>query len=548
MNAPAAVSIGEVVAGRYRVDGLLGEGGMGAVYDVVDVETGQAFALKVVLDANAEHVKRFEREGKATMRIESEHVVRVIDVGSLDGRPNGSRVPFMVMERLEGDTLKALVELAPLDERAVADLMMQACEGLAHAHALGIVHRDVKPSNLFVLAGPSPRALKVLDFGISRMTTYEAYEDRGRTATVTVTDSAQLLGSPQYTSPEQLQSPSGVDERADIWSLGVSMYYALTRQLPFAGSSLAEVLVAVMSKPIPPLGVRASPAMAAVVQRCLTRSLDDRYRRVSDLAEALAPLASPSRAALLPRIRQIAASAELIVAPVPPSKLHDPDDKTLTLDTASDQKATVADLRSQRPPPAPVSESAPMLASPEPVTASAVMLAPPRRAGPQPILGLAFALGLCATIVAGAFVLKSLREPRETVTEPAASIVVPSPSTAPSVAEPEPEPFPEPSPEPEPPSTDPKLELIADAPIAKVIRPAYRRFAIEDGKALVTVAPFKGDLAIEVELTNGARAKGVAKRSGPTTIKLTTSRPPRGVPKPAPKPTPDSELHKSPYQ
>ncbi|MFO0741835.1 MAG: serine/threonine-protein kinase [Labilithrix sp.] len=532
MDAPGAVTIGEVVAGRYRVDGVLGEGGMGAVYDVVDVTTGQPLALKVVLDANADHVKRFEREGKATMRIESEHVVRVIDVGSIDGK-----VPFMVMERLEGDTLKALVEQAPLDERTVADLMLQACEGLAHAHALGIVHRDVKPSNLFVLDGPPPRELKVLDFGISRMTTYEAYENQGKTETVTVTDSAQLLGSPQYTSPEQLQNPSGVDERADIWSLGVSMYYALTRQLPFAGSSLADVLVAVMSKPIPPLGARASAAMTAVVQKCLTRSLDERFRRVSDLAAALAPLASPSRAALLPRIQQVAGQAELIVAPVPPSKLRDPDDKTLTFDTDSDQKATVADLRSQRPPRLdPVTTPA----SPEPVTAPAVMVTPPRRARPQPILGLAFALGLSATIVAGAFVLKSFRE---VPPEPATS-AAPAPAPAPA-------PPPEPSvvAEPEPESTDPKLELVADAPIAKVIRPAYRRFAIEDGRALVTVAPFKGELPIEVELASGARAKGAAKAGGPTMIKLTTAKTSKGpLPKPPAKPSSDGELHKSPYQ
>lgn len=531
MDAPA-VSIGEVVAGRYRVDGVLGEGGMGAVYDVVDVETGKPFALKVVLDASADHVKRFERESKATMRIESEHVVRVLDVGTIN-----DKVPFMVMERLEGENLKVLAELTPLDERTVADLMMQACEGLAHAHALGIVHRDVKPSNLFVLEGTKPPKLKVLDFGISRMTSFEAYESHGQTSTMTVTDSAQLLGSPQYTSPEQLQSPSGVDERADIWSLGVSMYYALTRKLPFAGNSLAEVLVAVMSKPIPPLASSASPAMAAIVSKCLTRSLDERYRRMSDLAAALAPLASPELAALLPSIQRIAGSAELIVAPVPPSKLHEPGDRTLTFDTDSDQKATVADLRSARPPA--------LQQPPEPVTAPAVMVTPPRKPRAQPLLGLAFAFGLCATVVLGAFVLKSFRK------EPPPAIVVPAASSAEPVAPPPAsttEPEPSPAPQPEPASTDPKLELIADAPIAKVIRPAYRRFAIEDGKALVTVAPFKGELPIEVELANGARAKGSAKPNGPTTIKLTTTKLPRGAPRPAPKPSSDGELHKSPYQ
>ena len=529
MDAAAAVSIGAVVAGRYRVDGVLGEGGMGAVYDVVDVESGRPFALKVVLEASAEHVKRFEREGKATMRIVSDHVVRVIEVGTIDGK-----VPFMVMDRLEGETLKALVELAPLDERMVADLMLQACEGLAHAHALGIVHRDVKPSNLFVLEGTSPPVLKVLDFGIPRMTSFEAYENHGQTATMTVTESTQLLGSPQYTSPEQLQSPSGVDERADIWSLGVSMYYALTRQLPFAGSSLADVLVAVMSKPIPSLVDRVSPALAAIVSKCLTRSLDDRYRRVSDLAAALAPLASPELAALLPSIQRVAGSAELIVAPVPPSKLHQPGDGTLTFDTDADQKATVADLRSARPPA--------LAHLPEPVTAPAVTVTP-ARSRTQPLLGLAFALGLSATVVAGAFVFASLRRGPAPMAAPAPPVSTSAAPVAVSSTEPEPAPAPAPSSSV---SAELELVLVADAPITKVIRPIYRRFAIEDGKAMVTVAPFKGELPIEVELANGSRAKGIAKPNGPTTIKLTTAKAPRGVARP--KSSSTSELHKSPYE
>ncbi|MBX3227524.1 MAG: protein kinase [Labilithrix sp.] len=539
MDAPA-VSIGTVVAGRYRVDDVLGEGGMGAVWAVVDVETGAPLALKVVLEATPEHVARFGREAKATMRIQSAHVVRVVDVGTIE-----DTVPFMVMERLEGETLKDLVADGPLPDRAVADLFLQACEGLAHAHALGIVHRDVKPSNLFVLAGRE-RTLKVLDFGIARMTSYEAYENREKTTTVT--DSAALLGSPQYVSPEQLQSPSSVDERADVWSLGISMYLALTGTLPFSGSSLAEVLVAVMSKPTPPLGSKASPAMAAIVQRCLTRSLDDRFRRVSDLAEALAPLASPERAALLPRIRAVAASAAPIVAPVPPSKLRDPNDKTFTLEDSLDEKATVQDLRSQRPASL-GSGPLPPIGGAEPVTGTemaAAMTAPSmrkkRRA--RSVLGLAFGAGLVVTIAAGGLVVNRLRArpPLEQPEPPLAELPLAEPPAATSVAA---------TSSVTEPAGDPPLELIADGAIAKVVRPTRQRVELlEDGKALLRVGAVKSDLAIEVELANGARAKGVAKPGGPTTIRLVTvpSTKPKPGARPPPKPasTPN-ELHKSPY-
>src|SRR5262249_26346683 len=153
---------------------------------------------------------------------------------------------------------------------------------------------DVKPSNLFVLAGAEPR-LKVLDFGISRMTSLVEWEK-----TSTVTDSHALLGTPQYSSPEQLKNPSDVDGRADVWSLGVTIYHALTGALPFEGKSLAELLVAVMSTRPVPLSSRcdASTAMQRVVSGCLERSLERRFGQVSEVARALAPLASPRWAAL----------------------------------------------------------------------------------------------------------------------------------------------------------------------------------------------------------------------------------------------------------
>src|SRR5262249_49135415 len=154
-----------------------------------------------------------------------------------------------------------------------------------------IIHRDVKPSNLFLADTPKGPRLKLLDFGISKMLSLADWE-----RTATVTESHALLGSPRYTSPEQLKNPSNVDERTDIWALGVTMYYPLTREHPFEGESLADLLVSVMWKPpiLPSSrGRDVSAAMLQVLSRCLERSLSSRFQDVGEVAAALAPLASP---------------------------------------------------------------------------------------------------------------------------------------------------------------------------------------------------------------------------------------------------------------
>ncbi len=606
MGSPAP-RIGDVLADQYRVEGVLGKGGMGTVYAVTDVETGAPFAMKIVVDTkDGEHVTRFFREGRATMRVKSDHVVRVFNLGSIEGD-----VPYMVMERLEGSTLKELAEDVQLPESMVADFGIQACEGLSHAHAVGIVHRDVKPSNLFVLNGEDGH-LKVLDFGISRMASLEDWE---RTATVTETNA--LLGSPHYVSPEQLQNPSGVDERADVWSLGVSMYYALSGELPFAASSLAELLVAVMSRAPIPLGsrCRVSPAMNAIVSRCLDRALDRRFRSASELALALAPHASTRWAPLARQVKQ----ATRIGAPrgaAPQAPPRAPGDHTLTaslsvpppdsapdlvplstLDTrlatpasatttdatitdATVTDATITDGRGPaitRPDPTgphrtlthPVLPAAPRRVELPPIVSSVgpptppsftpidrtrlelALDAAPQQAKPKrPWLGLGLVVGLLTTGLGAAFALRPRPSAPSAPSEPPVSVAdVPPPPDPPATA----------SASPPPPTVAsqtsaktvaaPQLELVADAPIAQVLRPAARRVIVEDGKALVTVNPFKNDLPIEVELKTGARAKGVARVGGPTTIHLVTA--PRSTkpgPKPHPAAPPGNDLHKSPYE
>lgn len=558
----AFVRVGDLLLDQYRVDGLLGEGGMGTVYAVSDVRTKQVFAMKVVVDTKDEElITRFVREGRATMRLKSDHVVRVYDVGSLGEA--GANVPFMVMERLEGKTLKDLVGGKPLDERTVADLMLQACEGLAHAHALGIVHRDVKPSNLFVMHG-AEKQLKVLDFGISRMTTLEDWE---RTASVTVTETHALLGSPHYSSPEQLQSPSSVDARADVWSLGVSMYYALSGRLPFGGNSLAELLVAVMSKepaPLSPAGRGGvSGAMVAIVARCLERNIEKRYRNVADLAEALAPHASPRRASLAERVKSVLETApKRVSVPPPPPPPRGVADRTLTVDDEPlphSAPAIPADASFEIVDTTRTMKREDRALDPElpsrPMPLSASPSSPARRS--SAVMG--FVLGVLALVVVIGLVVAgvTLRKSSATSTTPTppsmassvasssgggSSIPIPSAAVATQASA-------------EPSASSIELELIADARIAKVIRPETRRIVVEEGRAVVTVAPFARDLPIEVELANGARAKGIAKAGGSKSIHLTalggapragqTKPPPSGAAKPAKS---GNELHGSPYQ
>jgi serine/threonine protein kinase len=608
VESPSApVRVGDVLRDQYRVEGVLGEGGMGTVYAVRDVRTKQAFAMKVVVDTkDEEHITRFFREGRATMRLKSDHVVRVYDVGSLDDDEGGthSNIPFMVMERLDGKTLKELVDGKPLDERTVADLILQACEGLAHAHALGIVHRDVKPSNLFVMHG-AEKQLKVLDFGISRMTSLQDWE---RTATVTETHA--LLGSPHYSSPEQLQNPSGVDARADIWSLGISMYYALSGKLPFGGSSLADLLVSVLSKKPASLSgagrFGVSAEMSAIVTRCLERNIDKRYRNVADLADALAPHASSRRATLAERVKSLLANAPPLKrasAPPPaPAAAKTPRgvaDRTLTVDeplpdsapaipadasfedtttTTTKKEERVQPVQAVQPvqPAYPVLaqqtktqtlediESAPTVAMPGGSMPFNVSVAPaPTPARSSSTMGLLIG-GLALVVVIGLVIVGVTLTTRKTATND--PLPVPSTSSSSIVAEPTASTTSSPIP-PMPPAAstpsggDPlaiELELIADGRITKVIRPETRRMVVEEGKAIVTVAPFAKDLPIEVELANGARAKGTAKAGGSKSIHLTPTGGPRvgtqtkpgpaaasGAAKPAKS---GSELHGSPYQ
>jgi eukaryotic-like serine/threonine-protein kinase len=295
---------GDLLAGRYRVDGVLGAGAMGFVVAATDVEQQQRRALKLMLPGalqNREAVERFLREARASSCLRGDHVTHVHEVGSLD-----DGAPFLVMEYLEGHDLAALLEKRvsiPLDPALplglAVTILLQVCEALAEAHANGVVHRDLKPANLFLVKRPHGEVfVKVLDFGVSKILGDAATTDD-------VTSSYAMLGSPHYMSPEQMRSSRDVDARTDVWSLGVIAYQLITGRLPFEGKRLTQIVHTVLQgKPTPPSAVLPGlpPALEAAILACLEDDLDKRCPGVVELAASLAPFAPPEAAGSLKRL------------------------------------------------------------------------------------------------------------------------------------------------------------------------------------------------------------------------------------------------------
>jgi serine/threonine-protein kinase len=420
---------GTIIGGKYRTDHLLGEGGMGVVVAATHLQLDQPVAIKLLRAENIgrpEVVTRMVREARAVARLHSEHVVRVLDVGTEAG------TPFIVMERLVGADLGHIAETQGRVPVATAvDWVLQACDAVGEAHALGIVHRDLKPANLFLSqSAHGAQTIKVLDFGIAKTA---AFGDLGLTGTSTV------MGSPAFMSPEQLRSSRNVDGRTDVWSLGVILWQLVIGTLPFQGESFTEICVHIVVDPLPrmPKVPGVPSALEAVLRRCLEKDPEERFASIGELAEALAQFAPPARRELAHRLARQAA------VPVPASPEGDS-----TVDRANGQRAHATVDR-------------------------------PRANRSRRMLAGAIVASVAVAAAAVALVASTPREP------PAAAAKVPDePPTIVPLSSPPPPPvvttLPEPAAAPPPVEATPDAAPppppeVVEAPVAETPRPAARR-------------------------------------------------------------------------
>ncbi len=288
-------NVGDVLGGKYKVEQILGIGGMGMVVLATHLELDSQVAIKFMLPAaleSPEAASRFMREARANSRLTNDHVCRVIDVGKFD-----TGQPYIVMEYMEGYDLGTLLKrkgAQPVD--VAVDYILQACEGMAEAHGHGIVHRDLKPDNLFLAnRADGSQIIKILDFGISKAA-----------VTGIATKTGDIMGSPAYMAPEQMQSTKDVDQRADIWSLGVLLYQLISGRLPFVADTLPALCLAVINEEPPSLETLKKDlphGLAQVVNKCLAKNRDERYLNVHQFGLALAAFGKSDSGGAVTRIR-----------------------------------------------------------------------------------------------------------------------------------------------------------------------------------------------------------------------------------------------------
>src|SRR5260221_3586586 len=303
----------DVVAGKYRVERIIGRGGMGVVVAAWHLELDQRVALKFLMPElveRGESAERFRREARAAARIKSEHVVRVLDVGNWEGN-----APYMVMEFLDGRDLSAeLREKGTLSTKDCVDYLLQAIEAVAEAHSLGIVHRDLKPENLFLTRrADGSRAVKVLDFGISKTIVLGSSDEQSLTRT------SNIMGSPFYMSPEQMRTPRNVDPRSDIWALGAILYDLLSGQPPFVAETIPQLCTMMLeSEPLPIRGLRpeVTVELEAVIMRCLAKDISKRWSSVADVGQPLLRFASRSSKIHVERAGRVLSASGAASVPV----------------------------------------------------------------------------------------------------------------------------------------------------------------------------------------------------------------------------------------
>jgi predicted Ser/Thr protein kinase len=297
--AARALAPGTLVGGRYRVRRTLGVGGFGVVYEAEHVDLGRRVALKLLrreLTENEQIVSRFEQEARAAAAIGHPNIVEVFDLGRA---PEGG---FIAMELLEGEELADRIARAhPLPEAFVARVGAEVADAMAAAHERGVVHRDLKPQNVFLTRqGRAVDRVKVIDFGIAKL----LHRVEGE-----LTQTGQVFGTPRYMAPEQLRGAKDMDARVDVYAVGAILFHALTGEAPFDAETYAELVLKVVTEPVPPIARRrpdVTPAMCEIVTRALAKDPNDRFATARELADALfahaeaAPTRAPSSSGELP--------------------------------------------------------------------------------------------------------------------------------------------------------------------------------------------------------------------------------------------------------
>lgn len=276
--------IGTILDERYQVVGVIGQGGMGTVYEAKQLTVGRMVALKVLKPENAQKpdaIARLRHEARIVSQLGHPNICEVFDIGQLaDG------TPYLVMERLRGKTLaERIQEGEPINVTELVEVTMQVLAGLETAHKKNIIHRDMKPDNIFLAERASGIVAKILDFGISKATVPDELAHH-------LTRTGMVMGTPYYMAPEQAMGERSLDGRVDVWGVGICLFEALTGRRPFVAKNYNALLVQILTVPTPSIrSIRADvpPALATVIERTLEKRREQRYQSARELAEALTP-------------------------------------------------------------------------------------------------------------------------------------------------------------------------------------------------------------------------------------------------------------------